>query len=182
MTAEPPKECPTSSRTSRPEVFMYSTARAVSATLWENEPSPQSPSDSPRPRLSKRSMPMPSLASCLQIRLAAGESLPSVKPWAKTPHPRTSPSGRSTRPARVGPVVLGNFTRSATRVILSARGERFSFGELLEHEQLFAHHHQIDQRKRLAQQPRTAKQHPHVQPGATGVGPHGIGVAHRGEA
>ena len=66
---------------------MNSTARTVSATLCENDPSPQSPSESPRPRLSKRSMPMPSLASCLQIRLAAGLSLPRVKPWAKTPQP-----------------------------------------------------------------------------------------------
>src|SRR5215212_11672849 len=113
-TADPPKECPTSRRTSRPESFMNSTARTVSATLWENDPSPQSPSESPSPRLSKRSMPMPSLASCLQIRLAAGLSLPSVKPCAKTPHPRASPSGRSIRPARTGPVVLGNSTRSAT--------------------------------------------------------------------
>ena len=98
---------------------MNSTARTVSATLLENEPSPQSPSESPRPRLSKRSIPTPSLASCLQIRLAAGLSLPSVKPWAKTPQPRTSRSGRSTRPASVGPLVLGNPTRSATRVILA---------------------------------------------------------------
>ncbi len=94
---------------------MNSTARTVSATLWEKDPSPQSPSDSPRPRLSKRSMPMPSAASCLQIRFAAGLSLPSVKPWAKTPQPRTSPSGISTRPANAGPVVLGKLTRSATR-------------------------------------------------------------------
>ena len=119
ITAEPPKECPTSSLTSRPEAFMNSTARTVSATLCENDPSPQSPSESPRPRLSKRSIPTPSLASCLQMRLAAGLSLPRVNPWAKTPQPRSSPSGRSTRPARVGPVVLGNPTRSATRAMMS---------------------------------------------------------------
>src|SRR6185312_10744545 len=113
-TADPPNECPTSRWHSRPESFMNSTARTVSATLCENDPSPQSPSESPKPRLSKRSMPMPSLASDLQIRVAAGLFLPSVKPWAKTPHPRTSRSGRSTRPARAGPVVLGNLTRSAT--------------------------------------------------------------------
>src|SRR5215218_7268752 len=113
-TADPPKECPTSRCASRPESVMNSTARTVSATLCENDPSPQSPSESPSPRLSKRSMPMPSLASCLQMRVAAGLSLPSVKPCANTPHPRTSPSGRSMRPARTGPVVLGNSTRSAT--------------------------------------------------------------------
>ncbi len=101
---------------------MNSTARTVSATLCENDPSPQSPSESPRPRLSKRSIPTPSLASCLQMRLAAGLSLPRVNPWAKTPQPRTSPSGRSTRPARVGPVVLGKLTRSATCAILSLAG------------------------------------------------------------
>ena len=99
---------------------MNRTAWAVSATLWENDPSPQSPSESPSPRLSKRSMPMPSPASCLQIRLAAGLSLPRVKPWENTPQPRTSPSGWSTSPARMGPLVLGNHTRSATRVILSS--------------------------------------------------------------
>src|SRR6185295_8015371 len=114
MTAAPPKECPTSNRTSWPESFMNCTARTVSSTLWENDPSPQSPSESPRPRLSKRSMPMPSAASCLQIRLAARLSLPSVKPCAKTPQPRTSCSGGSTRPARLGPVLLRKLTRSAT--------------------------------------------------------------------
>ena len=72
---------------------MNRTAWAVSSTLWEKEPFPQSPSESPSPRLSKRSMPMPSRASCLQIRLAAGVSLPRVKPWANTPQPRTRPSG-----------------------------------------------------------------------------------------
>src|SRR6478609_11186385 len=113
-TADPPNECPTSRWISRPEWFMNSTARTVSATLWENDPSPQSPSESPRPRLSKRSMPMPSAASCLHIRLAAGLSLPSVKPCAKTPQPRISPSGRSIAPASAGPVVLANETRSAT--------------------------------------------------------------------
>ncbi len=81
-----------------------------------------------------------------------------------------------------GPGGAGEFHALGHRVILSARGERFSFGELLEHKQLFAHHHQIDQRKHLAQQPRTAKQHPHVQPGAASVGVHGIGVARRGQA
>jgi len=98
----------------RPESFMNRTAWPVSATLWENEPSPQSPSESPSPRLSKRSMPMPSTASCLQIRLAAGQSLPSVNPWEKTPHPRQSPSGWSISPANRGPLVLGNQTRSTT--------------------------------------------------------------------
>src|SRR6266508_2670488 len=38
MTAAPPKECPTSSRTSRPDSFMNRTAWAVSATLWEKGP------------------------------------------------------------------------------------------------------------------------------------------------
>src|SRR6201991_4209285 len=119
ITADPPNECPTSKLTSRPESFMNSTARTVSSTLCENDPSPQSPSESPSPRLSKRSMPMPSPASCLQIRLAAGQSLPRVKPWAKTPQPRTSPSGTSMRPASSGPVLLTKLTRSATRIILS---------------------------------------------------------------
>src|SRR3954451_8369250 len=114
ITAAPPKEWPTSSWTARPVPSMKRTASAVSPTLWEKEPSPQSPSEAPSPRLSKRSMPMPSLASCLQMRLAAGESFPRVKPWAKTPHPRTVPWGRSTRPASRGPLVLGNHTRSAT--------------------------------------------------------------------
>src|SRR6478609_7203615 len=74
-----------------------------------------------RPRLSKRSMPMPSLASCLQIRLAAGQSLPRVNPWANTPHPRTSPCGASMMPAKVGPVVLTKLTRSATRITLGVQ-------------------------------------------------------------
>ena len=56
---------------------------------------------------------MPSLASCLQIRLAAGLSLPSVKPCENTPQPRAGPSGRSITPASIGPVALGNVTRSA---------------------------------------------------------------------
>src|SRR6478672_4932465 len=34
--------------------------------------------------------PIPSAASCLQIRAAAGQSLPRVKPWANTPQPRTA--------------------------------------------------------------------------------------------
>ena len=94
---------------------MNAAAWTVSATLWENEPSPQSPSESPSPRLSKRSIPTPSRASCLQIRLAAGLSLPRVKPWENTPQPRTRPSGWSISPASRGPIVLGNHTRSATR-------------------------------------------------------------------
>ena len=121
ITAAPPKECPTRSRTSRPDSFMNRAAWAVSATLCENEPSPQSPSESPSPRLSKRSIPTPSLASCLQIRLAAGLSLPRVKPWENTPQPRIGPSGWSIRPASRGPLVLGNHTRSATSPILPNR-------------------------------------------------------------
>src|SRR6266540_364502 len=121
MTAAPPKECPTSSRTSRPDSFMNRTAWAVSATLWEKDPSPQSPSESPSPRLSKRSIPMPSLASCLQIRPAAGLSLPRVKPCENTAQPRTAAAGWSTRPASLGPLRLGNQTRSATSVILPDR-------------------------------------------------------------
>jgi hypothetical protein len=80
MTAAPPNECPTRSRAGWPDSFMNRTACAVSAILWENDPSPQSPPESPSPRLSKRSIPMPSIANCLQIRLAAGLSLLSVKP------------------------------------------------------------------------------------------------------
>ena len=57
-------------------------------------------------------MPMPSAASCLQIRAAAGESFPSVKPCANTPQPRTVLSGTSMTPARFGPVELLNMTRS----------------------------------------------------------------------
>ena len=86
---------------------MNRTAWAVSATLWENDPSPQSPSESPSPRLSKRSIPMPSLASCLQIRLAAGLSLPRVKPWENTPQPRIGPSGWSIRPGEPRPARAG---------------------------------------------------------------------------
>jgi hypothetical protein len=113
ITAAPPKECPTRSRTVRPDSFRKRAACAVSATLWENEPSPQSPSESPSPRLSKRSIPIPSLANCLQIRLAAGLFLPSVKPCENTPQPRVGPSGSSITPASRGPLVLGNQTCSA---------------------------------------------------------------------
>ncbi|BBX89452.1 hypothetical protein MBOE_11010 [Mycolicibacterium boenickei] len=60
---------------------------------------------------------MPSAASCLQMREAAGESFPRVKPWENTPQPRTGPSGRSITPASVGPVELGNVTRSAMQVV-----------------------------------------------------------------
>src|ERR1700756_3322573 len=91
---------------------MNSHALTMSSTLTMNDPSPHSPSDPPRPSASKRSMPMPSAASCLQIRAAAGESLPSVKPCEKTPQPRTAPSGTSMIPARSGPVELLNVTRS----------------------------------------------------------------------
>ena len=62
---------------------------------------------------------MPSLANLLQMRLAAGESFPRVKPCAKTPQPRTAPSGRSIRPASTGPLVLANDTRSAMSHIVS---------------------------------------------------------------
>jgi hypothetical protein len=92
---------------------MNSHARTTSLTLTVNEPSPQSPSESPNPSASKRNMPMPSSASCLQMRAAAGESLPSVNPCEKTPQPRGSPAGRSMIPARLGPVELPNVTRSA---------------------------------------------------------------------
>ena len=47
------------------------------------------------------------------MRAEAGESLPSVNPCEKTPQPRQSPTGRSMIPARLGPVELGNVTRSA---------------------------------------------------------------------
>src|SRR5918911_284283 len=93
---------------------MNSAARTVSSTLVVNEPSPHCPLDTPRPRLSKRSIPTPSAASCLQIRAAAGLSLLKANPWAKTPHPRGVPDGMSTTPARSGPRVLGKETRSAT--------------------------------------------------------------------
>src|SRR3954452_3268990 len=119
ITEAPPKECPTRSRTVRPDSVMKRTAWPVSATLCENEPSPQSPSESPSPRLSKRSIPTPSLASCLQIRLAAGLFLPRVKPCENTPQPRIGPSGWSITPASRGPLVLGNQSLSATSVILS---------------------------------------------------------------
>ena len=103
----------------RPDSFMNIAAWMVSATFCENEPSPQSPSESPSPRLSKRSIPTPSRANSLQIRLAAGLSLPRVKPWENTPHPRIGTSGWSTRPASRGPLVLVNHTRSATLPIPS---------------------------------------------------------------
>jgi len=80
ITADPPKEWPTSSRAARPDSAMKCTAWTVSRTLREKDPSRQSPSDSPSPRSSKRSIPIPSPASCLQIRLAAGLSLPRVNP------------------------------------------------------------------------------------------------------
>jgi hypothetical protein len=96
-----------------PSSAMNSHARTTSLTLTVNDQSPQSPSESPRPSASKRSMPMPSSASCLQMRAAAGESLPSVNPWEKTPQPRGSPAGRSMMPASRGPVELGKLTRSA---------------------------------------------------------------------
>src|SRR5215213_7800171 len=98
---------------------MNRVACAVSSTLCENEPSPQSPSESPSPRLSKRSMPMPSLANCLQMRLAAGESFPRVNPCAKTPQPLTVLAGLSMTPVSRGPLVLGNQTRSATSDIVT---------------------------------------------------------------
>ena len=113
----PPNECPTSSRTSRPESFMNSTARTVSATLCENEPSPQSPSESPRPRLSKRSMPMPSRgqlladpARCRTVlaeREAVGEDAPAA-------HFALGQIDQ-TRQAR-GRWCSGTLTRSATRL------------------------------------------------------------------
>jgi hypothetical protein len=62
---------------------------------------------------------MPSLASLLHMRLAAGESFPRVKPCAKTPQPRTAASGRSIRPASIGPLVLANDTRSAMSHMVS---------------------------------------------------------------
>lgn len=49
-------ECMTSRRTSRFDAFMNSTARTVSATLFENDPLPHSPSDSPKPRLPGRDL------------------------------------------------------------------------------------------------------------------------------
>src|ERR671921_2589170 len=104
----------------KPRSFMKCTACTVSATLWEKEPSPQSPSDPPSPRLSKRNIPIPSAASCLQIRLAAGLSLPNVKPCENTPHPRAGPSGRSITPASRGPLVLANHTRSVLGMVRGA--------------------------------------------------------------
>jgi hypothetical protein len=62
---------------------------------------------------------MPSLANCLQMRLAAGESFPRVNPCAKTPQPLTVLAGWSIRPASRGPLVLANHTRSATSDILT---------------------------------------------------------------
>jgi hypothetical protein len=59
---------------------------------------------------------MPSLANCLQMRLAAGVSLPRVNPCAKTPQPLTDLAGWSMSPASLGPLVLANHTRSATRI------------------------------------------------------------------
>src|SRR6476469_690613 len=103
---------------------MNSHARMTSLTLTVNEPSPQSPSESPNPSASKRNMPMPSPASCLQIRAAAGESLPSVNPCEKTPQPRGTPTGRSMIPARSGPVELRKVTRSAMREVYHARVRR----------------------------------------------------------
>ena len=83
---------------------MNSAAFTVSATLWLKEPSDHSPADSPRPRLSKRSMPTPLSASALHIRDAEGLSLPSVNPWENTTQPFTGPSGRSTMPESSSPV------------------------------------------------------------------------------
>src|SRR4029453_11817512 len=70
-----------------------------------NEPADHSPAEPPRPRLSNRSMPTPCSASPLQIREAAGLSLPRVRPCEYTPQPRTGPSGTSTMPARASPVL-----------------------------------------------------------------------------
>ena len=65
---------------------------------------------------------MPSRGQLLADATAAGESLPRVKPCAKTPQPRTAPSGRSTSPASRGPLELGNQTRSTTRNIVAESG------------------------------------------------------------
>ncbi len=72
---------------------MNSAARTVSATLWLNDPSDHRPAESPRPRLSKRSMPIPLSARALHIRDADGLSLPSVKPCENTPQPFTGAVG-----------------------------------------------------------------------------------------
>src|SRR5271156_6938771 len=112
MTAAPPHECPIRMSAGVARVAMNSHALTMSLTLTVNDPSPQSPSDPPRPSASKRSMPIPSAASCLQLRAAPGESLPSVKPCANTPQPRTALSGTLMTPARFGPAELRKVTRS----------------------------------------------------------------------
>ncbi|SKV20542.1 Uncharacterised protein [Mycobacteroides abscessus subsp. abscessus] len=123
-TAAPPKECPMRMSAGVPRSAMNVHAAITSFAFTVNDPSPQSPSESPSPRASNRIIAMPSLANCLHMRAAAGQSLPSVNPWEKTPQPRMAPSGRSMTPVRVGPVQLGNVTRSAMREVyhLCAKG------------------------------------------------------------
>lgn len=66
-----------------PRSAMNVHAAITSFAFTVNDPSPQSPSESPSPRASNRIIAMPSLANCLHMRAAAGQSLPSVNPWGK---------------------------------------------------------------------------------------------------
>ena len=91
-------------------------------------------------------------AWCLPVSGSTFSSETKLRGWraarkialAFTTQPRTSRPGRSTRPARASPVVLGNLTRSATRrrvtrTAVSASRSASSF----EDRQLLAHHQQI---------------------------------------
>ena len=101
---------------------MNSTARTVSATLCENEPSPQSPFGVTQTEVVEAQHPDAFagqlLADAARGRAVLAEGEP-VGEDAPAPH---LAFGQVDDTRQVGPVVLGKLTRSATCVILSLAG------------------------------------------------------------
>jgi hypothetical protein len=119
--AAPPRLWPISSAGARPAPAMWRAAAIRSRTSLEKPVS--SPSLSPRPVKSKRSVATPNFASARLIRTAALEVLSQVKQWAKSANDRAVPSGRSRRAASVWPWSFWKVVRSV-RITPSPGGFR----------------------------------------------------------
>src|SRR6185437_9751394 len=110
-TALPPRLCPIRIAGARWFLRKWSAAATRSSTLEEKCVLANSPSLAPSPVKSKRSTPIPHIASRSEIRLAARLSLPQVKQCANSAKANGLPSGRSISAANFWPLALENSSR-----------------------------------------------------------------------
>ena len=112
--AVPPRLCPTSNAGAWWRARSASAAATMSATSRAKVVSSNSPSLSPSPVKSNRSVAIPCSASAVLMYRAARLSLEHEKQWANIAHATGATAGMWICPASVWPPAPGNSNRSAS--------------------------------------------------------------------